>query len=141
MHNTEQLSQDGLLKNTLKKPLTPKRDEKNETVHAHSNGKATPYLQTPCSTQSMGRKHVQKMAGKKEWVLYKEVEGHKYPQEDLNIERHWRIMVTHALRKNQNVKKASADLGITERTVFRLIKRWEIEWKLPDLEVIEKNTR
>jgi len=27
MHNTEQLSQDGLLKNTLKKPLTPKRDE------------------------------------------------------------------------------------------------------------------
>ena len=89
----------------------------------------------------MGCKHVQKMAGKKEWVLYKKIEGQRYPQEDLNIERHWRIMVTHALRKHQNVKKASADLGITERTVFRLINRWEIEWKLPDLEVIEKNTR
>jgi hypothetical protein len=86
----------------------------------------------------MGRKHVQKMAGKKEFKLYKEVDGMRYPQEDLNIERHWRVMVTYALRKHQNVKKASIDLGITERTVFRLINRWEIEWRLPTLEVIEK---
>jgi hypothetical protein len=32
MHNTEQLSQDGLLKNTLKKPLTPKRNDRAKMV-------------------------------------------------------------------------------------------------------------
>ena len=86
----------------------------------------------------MGRKHVQKMAGKKEFKLYKEVDGMRYPQEDLNIERHWRVMVRYALCKHQNVNEASKELGVTSRTVFRLIKRWDIEWKLPDLEPVKK---
>ena len=34
-----------------------------------------------------------------EFQLYKNVEGKKYPQEDLNIERHWQYMVAYALRK------------------------------------------
>jgi hypothetical protein len=71
------------------------------------------------------------MARKKEWTLYKEVEGMKYPQEDLNIERHWRIMVRYALSK---------ELGVTPRTIFRLINRWDIEWRLPDLEPLKKKT-
>ena len=87
----------------------------------------------------MGRKHVPQMAGKKEWILYKEVEGMKYPQEDLNIERNWRVMVTYALRKEKNVKRAAKLLGITDRTVFRLIDRWNINWHHPEIEVIEKN--
>jgi hypothetical protein len=78
------------------------------------------------------------MAGKKEFKLYKKIAGLKYPQEDLNIERHWRVMVTYALRKHQNVKRASQDLGVTQRTVFRLIKRWDIDWKLPMLEPSKK---
>jgi len=88
----------------------------------------------------VGCKHVQKMARKKEWTLYKEVEGMKYPQEDLNIERHWRIMVRYALCKHQNVKEASKELGVTPRTIFRLINRWDIEWRLPDLEPLKKKT-
>ncbi len=71
-----------------------------------------------------------------EFKLYKKVEGMKYPQEDLNIERHYRVMVTHALRKYKNVEEASKHLGITTRTVFRLIKRWEIDWKLPEINEI-----
>ncbi len=86
----------------------------------------------------MGRKHVPQMARKKEWILYKEVEGMKYPQEDLNIEKNWRVMVRYALCKHQNVEEASKELGITSRTVFRLIKRWDIEWKLPELEPLKK---
>jgi hypothetical protein len=31
MHDTEQLNQDGLPKNTLRKSLTPKRDERDTT--------------------------------------------------------------------------------------------------------------
>jgi len=86
----------------------------------------------------VGRKHVPQMAGKKEFQLYKKIAGMKYPQEDLNIENHWKIMVTYALRKHQNVQRASEDLGVTSRTVFRLINRWEIDWKLPMLESSKK---
>ena len=69
-----------------------------------------------------------------EFQLYKNVEGKKYPQEDLNIERHWQYMVAYALRKYQSPKEASKYLGITARTVFRLIKRYDIDWKTPDLQ-------
>ena len=56
-----------------------------------------------------------------EFKLYKDVEGMKYPQEDLNIERHHRAMITYALRKYKSPKEASKHLGITSRTVFRMI--------------------
>ena len=68
-----------------------------------------------------------------EFKLYKNVEGMKYPQEDLNIERHHRVMITYALRKYKSPKEASKHLGITVRTVFRMINRYEIDWRLTDI--------
>lgn len=69
-----------------------------------------------------------------EFKLYKEVEGMKYPQEDLNIERYHVVMVTHALRKYKNVKEASKHLGVTARTVFRMINRYDIDWKIIEID-------
>lgn len=57
----------------------------------------------------------------------------KYPQEDLNIERHHRAMIVYALRKYKSPKEASKHLGITARTVFRMIHRYEIDWRLTDI--------
>lgn len=50
-------------------------------------------------------------------------------EENLNIEYNWKILVTYALRKYQSVKVASRHLGVTDRTVFRYINQWDIEWK------------
>ncbi len=68
-----------------------------------------------------------------EFQLHKKVEGMKYPQEDLNIERHHRVMIIYALRKYKSPKEASKHLGITSRTVFRMINRYEIDWRLTDI--------
>tara|TARA_R110000803_G_scaffold182893_1_gene245287 strand:- start:521 stop:748 length:228 start_codon:yes stop_codon:yes gene_type:complete len=68
-----------------------------------------------------------------EFKLYKNVEGMKYPQEDLNIERHHRVMITYALRKYKSPKEASKHLGITARTVFRMISKYQIDWRLIDI--------
>jgi len=45
-------------------------------------------------------------------------------------------MVITALGKYKNVEEASKHLGITTRAVFRLIKRWEIDWNLPEINEI-----
>jgi hypothetical protein len=68
-----------------------------------------------------------------EFQLHKEVEGMKYPQEDLNIERHHRAMITYALRKYKSPTEASKHLGVTARTVFRMINRYKIDWKITDI--------
>jgi len=85
----------------------------------------------------VGCKNVPKMERKKAFQLYRKVDEHM--EEDLNIENHWKVMVTYALRKYQSVKEAAPHLGVTSRTVFRLINRWDIDWKCPDLEPMEKN--
>lgn len=74
------------------------------------------------------------MAGKKERpLLYKRIEGTNELVEDLDIERNWKFLTLHALRKHRGAKAASRHLGVSERTVFRLIHRWELDWKYPDL--------
>lgn len=52
-------------------------------------------------------------------------------EENLNIEYNWKILVTYALRKYQNVRVAAEHLGVTDRTVFRYINQWDIKWKRP----------
>ena len=52
-------------------------------------------------------------------------------KENLNIEDNWKILVTYALRKHQNVRIASEHLGVSDRTVHRFIKDWDIKWKKP----------
>lgn len=79
------------------------------------------------------------MAKKKTKALvYKTVEDSIYPVEDLNIERNWKFLTMLALRRHGSVKKAAPHLGVTERTVHRFVDRWDLDWKLPDLEVLEK---
>lgn len=78
------------------------------------------------------------MAQKKtEALVYKMIEGSKYPVEDLNIERNWKFLTLYALRKYGSVKRASPHLGVTERTVHRFVERWNLDWKLPELEALE----
>ena len=82
----------------------------------------------------MGCKNVHEMAGKKEKpLLYKRVEETNELVEDLDIERNWKYLTLHALRKYRGAKEASRHLGVSERTVFRLIQRWELDWKCPNL--------
>ena len=79
------------------------------------------------------------MAKKKTKALvYKTVEDSIYPVEDLNIERNWKFLTLTALRKYGSVKQAAPHLGVTERTVHRFVDRWQLDWRLPDLEPYEK---
>lgn len=82
----------------------------------------------------MGCENVYQMAGKKEKpLLYKKAEGTNKLVEDLDIERNWKCLTLHALRKHRGAKEASKYLGVSERTVFRFINRWELDWKCPNL--------
>jgi transcriptional regulator with PAS, ATPase and Fis domain len=46
----------------------------------------------------------------------------------LSLERQEKDMITKALKKNKNKRKyAAADLGISERTLYRKIKQYDIE--------------
>lgn len=70
---------------------------------------------------------------KSQALIFKKRQGNEKPEEDLNIERNWKYMTLYALRKYRGAKEASKYLRVSERTVFRLIDRWELDWKCPDL--------
>jgi transcriptional regulator with PAS, ATPase and Fis domain len=53
---------------------------------------------------------------------------HETEDESLSLERQEKEMIVKALRKNKNKRKyAAQDLGISERTLYRKIKQYEIE--------------
>lgn len=53
---------------------------------------------------------------------------HELEEESLSIEKKEKELIIKALRKNNNKRKyASQDLGISERTLYRKIKQYEIE--------------
>jgi transcriptional regulator with PAS, ATPase and Fis domain len=54
--------------------------------------------------------------------------SHETEDESLSLEKKEREMIVKALRKNNNKRKyAAQDLGISERTLYRKIKQYEIE--------------
>jgi transcriptional regulator with PAS, ATPase and Fis domain len=54
--------------------------------------------------------------------------SHEMEDESLSIEKKEKELIIKALRKNNNKRKyASKDLGISERTLYRKIKQYEIE--------------
>jgi len=54
--------------------------------------------------------------------------SHEMEEESLSIEKKEQELIVKALRKNNNKRKyAAKDLGISERTLYRKIKQYEIE--------------
>ena len=54
--------------------------------------------------------------------------SHEMEEESLSIEKKEKELIIKALRKNNNKRKyAAQDLGISERTLYRKIKQYEIE--------------
>jgi transcriptional regulator with PAS, ATPase and Fis domain len=54
--------------------------------------------------------------------------SHETEEVSLSLERQEKDMITKALKKNKNKRKyAAADLGISERTLYRKIKQYDIE--------------
>ena len=59
---------------------------------------------------------------------YQEVTEVEFDSESLSIEKKEKELIIKALRKNRNKRKyAAKDLGISERTLYRKIKYYNIE--------------
>ena len=59
---------------------------------------------------------------------YQEVTEVEFDGESLSIEKKEKELIIKALRKNRNKRKyAAKDLGISERTLYRKIKHYNIE--------------
>ena len=59
---------------------------------------------------------------------YQEVTEDEFDGESLSIEKKEKELIIKALRKNRNKRKyAAKDLGISERTLYRKIKHYNIE--------------
>lgn len=53
---------------------------------------------------------------------------------NLNLEKEIERLTRKALRIYKSPKEASKHLGVTDRTIYRMIERYNIEWEMPLLE-------
>jgi transcriptional regulator with PAS, ATPase and Fis domain len=54
--------------------------------------------------------------------------SHETEDESLSLEKKEKELIIRALKKNNNKRKyAAQDLGISERTLYRKIKQYELE--------------
>ena len=53
---------------------------------------------------------------------------------NLNLEQEIERLTRKALRIYKSPKEASKHLGVTDRTIYRMIERYNIEWEMPLLE-------
>lgn len=53
---------------------------------------------------------------------------------NLNLEKEIERLTRKALRIYKSPKEASKHLGVTDRTIYRMIERYNIEWEMPILE-------
>lgn len=102
-----------------------------EEVHIDEGAKLLPPVETekydrydsrPSSDQVI---RIDSMAGNRENV---EDITHEMEEESLSLEKNEKEMIIKALRKNKFKRKyAAQDLGISERTLYRKIKQYDIE--------------
>ena len=60
--------------------------------------------------------------------FYEDIEHTPEEEDSLSIEKKEKELIIRALQKNRNKRKyAAQDLGISERTLYRKIKQYEIE--------------
>lgn len=58
--------------------------------------------------------------------------------ENLNIEYHFKILVREALRRNGSPKKASKYLEISDRTVHRYMKKFNLDKNGKDTTIVQR---
>jgi len=95
----------------------------NKHKHAHMNGDMLPAIQQPAPftayVQSKGTQPV---------VLHDDIHHHEEVEESLNIMDKEKELIIKALKKHRGRRKdAATDLGISERTLYRKLKEYDIE--------------
>ncbi len=94
----------------------------NDHAHVHVNGDMLPAIQQPAApayVQSTGNQPV---------VLHDDIHHHEEVEESLNIMDKEKELIIKALKKHRGRRKdAATDLGISERTLYRKLKEYDIE--------------
>lgn len=99
----------------------------NDFPMVNSNELPQPYVQQP---QHMQPTFVQPVnMGNQQPVIYNDdIHHHEEVEESLNIMDKEKELIIKALKKHKSKRKdASADLGISERTLYRKLKEYDIE--------------
>lgn len=101
---------------------------KDENTYSDKNSNLPLYL-NPSNPNSVNYDQVQDQQDDTSIEYAKEVEEETEPEEEtLSLEKKEKEMIIKALDKNNNRRKyAAQDLGISERTLYRKIKQYELD--------------
>jgi DNA-binding NtrC family response regulator len=96
----------------------------NEHAHHHMNGDMLPAIPQPASVPGFG----QSAANQPVVLNNNDIHQHEEVEESLNIMDKEKELIIKALKKHRGRRKdAAADLGISERTLYRKLKEYDIE--------------